>query len=690
MTLYHLDYESRSTVPLDVRGLANYAADPSTSILCAAYAEGDNKVRIWQPHLEPKMPAELREAIQDPWVTVAAWNAGFERAITKHVQKMDKPSAEWLDPMIQARYLSIPGSLDEAGKILGLKEDQAKLKDGKRLLNMFSVPQTLGGEQTLFGVSSATFRDWRTDPKDWELLLKYCIRDVEAERTILKKMAKFPLPAQEQENWVLDQKINEAGLPVDMALVTGAGVIVERAQRELLAQIKELSGLENPNSNEQILGFLQGQGYTFGSLGKPFVLRALGGECELTPLARQVIEIRQQTSKSSVRKYTSIGEMVSPDGRLRNQFSFMGASRTGRWASRGINLQNLPRPVKAVEKKMTRALELVRVADYNTIVHEFTNPLDVVTSTIRSSFAAPPGHKLIVADLNAIENRVTGFAARCKPILDVFYEKRCPYIDFASALYSTPYDVLWAEYKAGDSSKRTYAKPATLGASYRLSGGEELVNSKGDKYLSGLLGYAKAMNVEMTKEDADRAVKLFREKYKEVCTFWYDLERAATSAIREPGKIFEVGPVAFEASGKTVLRLWLPSGRALHYIRPRVERITATSARTGKDYKKDMIYHEGKDQTTKLWRETDIHGGVFCENIAQSIARDVLTNGLKLADERGFHIILHVHDEIGCLEPEDSPLTLEDLCECMSAPVPWAGDKLPLGAEGYESIVYRK
>lgn len=688
--MVHLDYETRSTADLSVVGLHNYLTDRTTAILCAAYAEGGGKVKLWQPHLEPQMPAELREAIEDPWTQVAAWNSPFEKGITKYVAGMDKPTNEWVDPSIQARYLSMPGSLEEAGKILGLKEDEAKLKDGKRLLKMFSEPQTLGGKQTLFGISKPTFRDWSTDPQDWELLCQYCIRDVEAERTIMKKMVKFPLPPQEYEHWVLDAKINEAGLPTDAALVAGAGVIVERAQRELLAKLRDLTGLDNANSNEQILEWLQGQGYGFGSLGKPFVARALAGECELTDLAKEAIAIRQQTSKSSVKKYVSIGQMVSPDGRLRHQFSFGGASRTFRWASRGINLQNLPRPTKAVEKKMDLALDLVRRSDYEGIVREFQNPLDVVTSTLRSSFAAPDGYKLVVADLNAIENRIVGYAARCPAILNVFYEKRDPYLDFASIMYSTPYEVLEAEYKAGDGSKRTYAKPVTLGASYRLSGGEELVDKNNDRYLSGLLGYAKAMGVIMTKEDADRAVKLFRSSFPEVCQFWYDLEGAAASAIRNPSKTFEVGPVAFECSGKKVLRLWLPSGRALHYIKPRVVTVDAISRKTGKTYKKDQLYHEGKDQKTKVWRETDIHGGVFCENISQSIARDVLANGLKLADEAGFPIILHVHDEIGAMVPEDSPLTVEKLCECMSSPVPWAGDKLPLGAAGFETKAYRK
>jgi DNA polymerase len=654
-----------------------------------AFGVDERKISLWEPHKHSAMPAELEDAVLDPFTEKHAWNAPFEKEFLLKLLGIDTDIREWRDPMITARYLSLPGSLGEAAKVLGMPEDETKIKDGGRLIKLFCEPQSLGGKETLFGTSRATFRDWRTDKADWEAFGRYCIRDVESEKALGKKMQKFELPEHEWENWHLDYKINSAGLPVDMPLVRGAGVIVERAQRELLAKLQSLTGLENSNSNEQILGWLQTQGYTFGSLGKSFVGRALAGECQLTDLAKEAIAIRQQTSKSSVKKYVSIGQMVASDGRLRHQFSFGGAARTLRWASRGINLQNLPRPTKAVEKRMAEALAFVQKMDFEGIVREFQNPLDVVASTLRSSFCAPDGFKLVVADLNAIENRVTGYAARCPAILKVFYEKRDPYLDFASVMYSTPYDQLYAEWKAGDSSKRTYAKPATLGAAYRLSGGEELTDKNGDLYLSGLLGYAKNMGVVMTKEDADRAVKLFRSSFPEVCQFWYDLEGAAADAIRHPGQTFEVGPVAFECSGKKVLKLWLPSGRALHYIRPRVITIQAES-RSGKAYKKDQLYHEGKDQKTKVWRETDIHGGVFCENVAQAVARDVLANGLRLADEAGFPIILHVHDEIGAMVPEDSPLTVEKLCECMSAPVPWAGDKLPLSAEGFESKFYRK
>lgn len=707
----HIDFETRSAIPLDVRGLHNYVTDKSTEVLMAAYAFGEGKVKLWQPHLEPEMPADLRAALLDPFTPAVAWNATFERAICKYVLGIDKPIQEWVDPSIQARYLSIPGSLEDAGKILGLKEDQAKDKDGKRLISLFCEPTCSGGEEGLFGTTQAGFRDWATDPVDWDLFLSYCKRDVEAERTIAKKMARFPLPQSEIEMWWLDQKINEAGLVVDGEVVAGANDIVLRATAHLSKKLKELTGLSNPNSTDQMLEWLKERGYPFGSLGKPFVVRALNGEGELTDEAKEAIAIREQTSKSSVRKYTSIGDTVSADGRLRHQFAFMGASRTSRWASRGINLQNLPRPIKIVEKKMTRALDLLRKKDLENIEKEFKNPLDVVTSTLRCAFHAPKGKKLIVCDLNAIENRVIGYVARCPAILDVFHQGRCPYLDFAVEMYGRPYEELHHEWKVLKiTTTRNNAKPATLACGFRLSAGKECVNDKGDAYLSGLRGYADNMGVKMTEEEAERAVQLFRKRYPEVVQLWKDTEKAAIAAVENPGHWFGAGnPVndtdrqrylakgrdpdlepilSFKCTGKSLLEMKLPSGRSLHYIHP----VVTSEEKEGSNgpYIAKHVSYEGREQKSKAWSRVDTHGGKWVENGVQAIARDVLCHGLKKADEKGFEIILHVHDEIGVLQDTDSSLGLKQLEECMSTPPEWAKGQLPLGAEGYEDVVYRK
>lgn len=707
----HLDFETRSEVDLPERGLDNYARHPSTQILMMAYAFDDQRVKLWQPHADGPFPDEVREALEDPFVQVFAWNSTFERTILKHLQGIWVPYNEWVDPMVQARYLSMPGSLDAVGAILDLSRDQAKMEEGSRLIDLFCSPAIQSSSGGLFGVQPASFRDWTTDKADWKLFGEYCKRDVEAERTIAKKMSRFPLPPLEQRAWHLDQKINETGLPVDREVVQGANAIVAIEQERLQAKLRDLTGLANPNSTEQMLGWLKEQGYAFGSLGKVFVARAMAGEGDLTPAGREALTIREQTAKSSLRKYTAIGDTVGPDGRLRYQFSFMGASRTGRWASVGINLQNLPRPLKKVEKQMARALEMVRKVDIAAITEEFKNPLEVVASTLRSSFKAPDGYKLVVCDLNAVENRVIGYVARCSAILDVFREKRCPYLDFAVEMYGRPYEELHHEWKVlGISTTRNNSKPATLGCGFRLSGGEEMIDKNGDKVLSGLLGYASAMGVKMTQEEANRAVALFRKKYPEVVQLWYDMESAAVAAVEHPGKWFGVGNpvnekerekylqkqrnpdlppiVSFKCTGESMLEMSLPSGRSLHYIQPRIQSVDQ-EGKYGSYHKKSISY-EGREQKSRVWGRTETHGGKLVENAVQAIARDLLVNGLLLADEANLPVILHVHDEIGVLVPEDSPLGIKDLERYMSEPPAWTNGELLMGAEGYEDIFYRK
>jgi len=726
----HLDFETRSRIPLDVRGLDNYAKDPSTSVLLCAYAFGDRAPKLWQPHLDPKIPADLEDALNDPFSTAYAWNSAFEQAICRHVLKIDKPIHEFRDPMVSSRYMSMPGSLDAAGEILGLGSEAAKLKSGKRLIQLFCSPEDEGGEENLFGVSEPTFRDWRTDPAEWLLFGKYCVQDVIAERAIFKKLQKFPVPDSEWETWVLSEKINGRGVPTDQVLVSGARTIVVQEMERLTAELKERTGLDNANSVSQLLPWLQARGYVFSSLGKPFVARAFAGEGNLSEEARAVLEIRNQTAKSSVKKYTVIADLASEDGRLRNQYTFYGAARTGRWAAHGANVNNFSKPSKAVEKKMERAIELVRLGDYKTILAEFGKPLDVIASTIRSSFRAPEGSRFVVCDLNAIENRLLGWVSNCDKILDVFrrtftyegpdYPEKDiyngntypvdPYLDFATRMYGQSYHDLWVEWKIkGDATKRNNAKAPVLGAGYQLGPGEERMDAEGNPFFTGLLGYARALGVEMTSEEAKLAIQVFRDTYSEVTWYWKDIHNAAVRAVKNPGQLVGVGvphtdkdreyyakiehpltwepKISFLCHGSKVLEMKLPSGRSLHYINPEVRQEDATYQ--NRTYKKNTLYYHGKEQGSQTWGECVASPGRFTENSVQAIARDVLVNGMKLADSKGFEIVLHVYDEIGTLVPNSSPLTLEDLAECMAVSPSWAPD-LPLTAEGYENIYYKK
>jgi DNA polymerase len=686
-TVFHLDYESRSTVSLPDRGLSNYATDPSTEVILAAYAEGDNRVQLWQPHLGP-MPNELHDALTDPWVEIHAWNAPFEREITKHVLKIDKPTDEFADSMVVARSLSMPGSLEDVCEILKIPLDQAKIADGSRLIKLFTETKILGGEVGLFGVSKPGFNDWNTHPADWELFCSYCKNDVVAERAIGRKLCKFPLPDEEVRGWLLDQKINSAGIPCDMDLVTGAKFIADKEMALLRAQLKERTELDNPNSNEQMLGWCQTQNYGFSSLGKAFVNRAMSGECDLTPLCREVLEIRRMTSKTSVNKFSAISDNVCSDGRLRNQFSFMGAPRTGRWSGKGsqdgssVQLQNLAKPNKEVEKHMDRALELVRIMDYDTIKAEFGQPLEVASSVIRGAFRAELGMKLVIADLAGIEARVLGWLSNCKPLLDVFHAGRDIYVDLAATIYHKAYEDVTKKERAD-------GKVGILACGYQMGAGEEIVTEDGDHIKTGLLGYAQAFNIEMTPEDAERIIQAYRTKYKEVVNYWWDLERAGIAAVRGHGPQ-TIGRVTFEATGKSMLRVLLPSGRYLTYVKPEVHEgeYTYKDKKTGRSVTKtkDVLSYMGLDQTTRQWVRMPTRGGHLTENFCQAVARDILLHGLTLADETGFEIVAHVHDEIVAQVSKDGTLGVQDLIDCMKAPPTWAKD-LPLDASGEESDV---
>jgi DNA polymerase len=705
-----LDYETRSVLSLDERGLDNYAHDKSTEVLLAAYAFGDKSPKLWQPHLDPKIPAELEDALSDPFVQAWCWNATFERVISECVLKISKPIEEFRDPMCMARALSLPGDLAEAGRLLGLKES-AKIEDGDRLIKLFCEPEDEGGYETLFGIAPATFCDWRTHPKDWELFCEYCKQDVIAERAAAKKMRRFPLPDSEWETWFLDNKINSTGWPVCRLTVDGARGLVFKELEPLTARLKELTGLQNPNSRNQMLGWLQTQGYGFSSLNKDFVARALA-EGGLTDLAKEVIEIRTQTSKSSVSKYTALADMTALDGRLRYQYTYYGA-HTGRWAAHGVNMGNLFKSTKEVEKRLELAVDLVRKMDYDGVVREFGKPLEVAASVQRSAFRAPEGKKFVVADLNAIENRGLGYLARCEAILKVFREGRDPYLDFAVRMYNEKYEDLLAEFEAGNKTKRNVCKSPVLGAGYGLGPGmppDRLrYDDMGNPLYDGLQAYARRMGVEMTYDEAKYAVEVFRESYPEVKRLWKDMERAAVYAIRHPGEFAGVGcphtdrdreyferinrpildPIlSFKCTGDKVLEMLLPSGRSLHYIDPRVRK----EKRVWKEqeYENDVIWYKAKDQQTKVWMETKTFGGHLVENADQAVSRDILVHGMKLADKMGFEIVGHTYDEIVTLVPIDSGLGLKELCECMTTAPDWCGDAFPLGADGFESEIYRK
>jgi DNA polymerase len=417
------------------------------------------------------------------------------------------------------------------------------------------------------------------------------------------------------------------------------------------------------------------RGYPFSDLKKDRVAKALADYTwSMDEAAVRVLELRQQAARTSIKKYVAM-QNVHVRGRLRGAFQFMGASRTGRWAGRVVQLQNLPRPDKALEDFMLEVREMIDAKDLELIHTIFDRPMNALAASIRSAIKAPHGHKLIVADLSAIESRVLGWVAGCETLLDVFRRGLDTYKAFAVYLFHKPYEEI-------TKAERDLSKPAMLGAGYRLGGGNE-VGEYPDVKKTGLWGYGESMGIKMSQEEALYAVNVFREVYLEIVQLWYDLERAVFEAMRTQAPQ-RVGMLQIDIK-PPFLRIRLPSGRYLHYLRPRIENVTMKT-KDGPVQRKNLTY-EGYDLKNN-WTRLSTHGGKLTENIVQAIARDILAVGIANAKKAGFSIVGHVHDEIIALEPEHTMLTVEDLEHCMTDMPAWAN--LPLRAEGYEATVYRK
>lgn len=693
------DFETRSELDLTEVGLDRYSKHPTTQVLMASYAFDDGEIRLWECHKSP-IPPEFESALRNPQILKIAWNATFEREMT--VQKLGiwVPFEEWRDPMICARALSLPGHLDDATRIMQMAERKDEL--GKDWIQLFSIPVRTTG---LFGVE---FKDWESHPREWQQFCEYCIQDTKAERAFWKKYAKV-IPESEWQGWFFDQRMNRRGMPVHPMMPAKAFHLAERSKAELEGLLKTKTGLENPNSDVQMKGWVKERGYPWESLRKEFVQMELDNSASpITAECREVLKLRQEASKRSYKKIERLLQVVGEDNQLRYQFKYGAAARTARWAGGDVQTQNLPRPIKQVKKDYQRAIDLILAEDYETIKNNYPSVVGMVTSSLRMMFHAPEGKKIVVCDFGAIENRGLGYLARCEAILDVFRHGRDPYIDFDARMRKIPYEQAWAEYKAGNDANRQNCKPAVLGAGYGLGGGEEIVNEFGDKVRGGLWGYAKNMGIEITRDFAHESVKVFRDTYKEVVQFWYDLEAGFKRALK--GEVATVGILKFDRrkmNGGYLVRMHLPSGRCLHYLRARVETepFQYTDKHTGEQRtrERDVIYYEGIEhsatqdeqgnrlrKSTKWTGSCKTYGGKICENAVQSFCRDLLVNSGLVAESIGFEPFGVWHDELGAVVDDDPwGLGLVDLKWAMQQPPIWAPD-FPLAAEGYESRFYKK
>lgn len=722
MTEISLDFETKSEVDLKTRGLDNYSADPSTEVLLCAYRfDRTSEPKLWDIEDGVPFPREVKEALLDPHVKKRAFNAQFERVITKRVLKIDTPVEGWRCTMVGSYMRSFTGNLANVGAQVGLPIEKQKLSEGTRLIRVFCSPQKTTTKNPL------RWRNAWTDPEDWELFRQYCPQDVVAEGAILDFLDKQPIPESEWELYEIDQIINERGIPIDPLFVKNAIGMAARRKAELTQELIHITGLRNPNSPDQLKGWLKERGYPFDDLRADTVKKVILDNAEAAKVAvtmrdeeayetvaakgtlsEEVIQtllLRQQAARTSVTKYNAMQRLMGENNRLRFCFQFHGASRTGRDSGRGFNAQNLTRTPRELEMSkaaiaagvpydfsLAMVTDLIRADDYDGLVMSISEPMNALAGTVRSAVRAEDGEEQVSADLASIETVTIAGITGCERLLNVFRNGKDAYIDFASSWLKKHYDEV-TKKERGD------AKPAVLGSGFGLGGGDIK-----DGKRTGLWGYAENMGVNLTKEEAHSATKLFRATYPEIPMAWKALENTVFAAIRNPGKRFRpvlrrgdfkfTMPVEIIMEGE-FLKIYLPSGRPLHYHKPRIEKRIRKGRPTeahpeGEPWETENFTYMGKGDTGAAWIRIWSHGGKIIENIVQAVARDILMAGMKRAHEEGFRLFLRVHDELVALVRKgENRLTKEYLCQLMSERLDWFPN-LPLKAAGWQAVFYRK
>ena len=741
MDICHTDFESRGVVDLGGKqgvGLYNYMRHPQTQMLMCAYAMNNQKPQLWEIAKGEPIPKILQQALIDPSVMFAAWNSPFERYGFKYPLGIDIPYHRWLDPQVSARYMSLPDDLETAALAMSLPSDMMKDARGEDLISIFSKPQKIRMKKPKKGQiifqDEWYWRDWNTDPKLWANFGEYCCQDVVTERELMRRFGAFevyPLPEREHKLWLLDQKINDKGMPTDRGFVKSNGVIGLKAKDVAIEKLKIITGLENPNSDMQMLRWVRERGYEYNYLRKEYVALALD-ETKISDEARQALLLRKISRSTSYTKLDTIERQLCPDDRLRNQFIFLGSSRCGRWSSGASQLHNMARPIGEFEEEdvLDESRKLIYAEDYDGLAKRFgeDNVMLAVKSNIRSSFVSFKGYRLSVSDLNAIETRVAAWIANCQSLLNGFRNipDFDPYLEFASRMTGIPYEDLLRDIHSEDKKiraiakrHRQIAKVGVLQCVYRAGAGNWGKNKKGDPIKTGLWGSAENMGIKMSLDQAVETVRVFREVYKEIKQFWFDSENAVFAVLKKSAPKNATASFGVNGCIKVdkicrkdkfpILRLQLPSGRYLHYVDARIEDLPAPWLQPllnpetglpviGEDNKVIMIHpkkptivYAGVNQDTKQWEmNTTTHGGKITENVVQGIARDAEAEGMLRADAANFDIIGHAHDEILTENHDDDfDPNYRDLERLMSIPIAWAPG-LPLGAAGYSGNFYHK
>lgn len=644
-----IDLETFSSVDITKAGAFKYVEAPDFEILLLAYAWNTGPVHVLTvPMIEADADGEtlnrIYNAIKDPNVVKVAHNSAFERAcLSKHLGQ-DLPPEQWEDTMIMSAMNGLPMSLDAAGAALSLKDQ--KIKEGTSLISYFCKPckpTIANGGRTRNMPEHA--------PDKWARFVEYCRRDVEVEQAIYYRLRGLPVTAAERRLWALDARINERGVLVDTDLAKAAIAVDDAFKAEHMAEMQKLTGLENPNSVAQLKTWLStNAGLEVDSLNKSTVtdLKAKGLDAATT----RVLELRQLLGKTSTAKYQAMTNAVCDDGRVRGLLQYYGAGRTGRWAGRLVQLQNLPQNHL---ENIAQVRELVRSRDLDTLEMVFDNVPDVLSQLIRAAFVAPEGHTLLVADFSAIEARVIAYLAGEEWRMDVFAEGGDIYCSSASQMFKVPV------VKHGvNGHLRQKGKIAELACGY-----------------GGGVGALKAFGADkmgLTEDEMQTIVTQWRAASPTIPRFWRDTENAAKRALESPGRTLHIQCGVKYRKDADALRCLLPSGRVLSYWG------------AGLDTDGSICFM-GQNQTTRKWEKTSTWGGKLVENIVQAFARDCLAVAMLRLDDAGYKILFHVHDEIIAEAPDGS--RWEDMADIMGQPISWAPGLL-LRADGYETKFYMK
>jgi DNA polymerase len=649
MRKLHIDIETYSSADIKKAGLYKYTESPDFEILLIAYAIDDDPVKIIDlKNCSEKEILDFTNLLIDPNILKHAHNATFERIAFKRIG-YDIPVDQWRCSMIKAAYCGLPLALDEVSKVLDLGA-KGKLDTGTALINYFCKP-----------CKPTKTNEGRTrnlpdhDPEKWERFKLYCINDVEAERETERILEPYEIPEIEWTYYQLDQKINDRGVLIDINFANNALSARDSEKEILFSEIRRLTGVENPNSDAQIKQWVyEATGKRITSLAKESLLSLLGQFENGT--VRRVLELREETGKTSVNKYASMLSSACSDSRGRGYMQFYGANRTGRWAGRFVQVQNLPRNFI---KDLDICRQIVNTGDQGIIHFSFDNVSDTLSQLIRTAFVAKEDHTFVISDFSQIEARVLPWLAGAEWKLEIFRNGGDIYKASASNMFGIAIEDITKE-------DRQLGKISELALGY---GGSAGALEKMEKSVFG-------DNHEPLSQDRKKELTTrWRAKNPEIVEYWSRLDKASKRTM-ETKRPVRVGSVTFLYDG-LYLRIELPSGRKLFYYKP-----SFTTNRFGGV----SIQYQGLNQETKVWGNIETYGAKIAENIVQAISRDLLAKGLLNLDKAGFNLVMHVHDEAVSEEKKDR---LEEMCEIMGALPVWA-EGLPLKAEGFISKYYKK